>query len=293
MNVYMKSLSTLSTKELVHGVATGSWPNIESQIITAHKIGASGVELSILRGWRERYNIVRDIIRLHGDIVALDGPKFSHTVPPFFERRLYGPNAKRVFSQILYDVHVGMGSNNHIYTTEHTCGLGSLSVLADLEDRLNFATGLLSGHEVDSRRLVLNTWNIRELVTELSWARSTWNRQLYREVTSINPENSRYFSEQCDTNYVDQLLRLQIARALPHTDIIQIESRDWKEVLRSIRGLPTMLSVQVAQINATLRMDQRQRNQLPIVVVVPMSWWTIRQKQHFVAWVKHELRMIR
>ena len=52
MKLYLSTISALSGFQLGYGLATGFWPHVDNLMSKAHSLRTSGLQLSILKGWK-------------------------------------------------------------------------------------------------------------------------------------------------------------------------------------------------------------------------------------------------
>lgn len=285
LSVYISNLSLLGPYDLAAGLLTGTWPSVDELIDRAKRVGASGLQLTMLRGWDTVHvqgRIAWEDMEKPGFVCAIEGPWHGTTSDPgLIGGRLFGTKSYNdTITLIALLERIGM----HPLTVDMEPYPNSCIEIADLPGRASEIQAALAGDNLSSRGLVYDTWHAREVLPDSR--REDWMRSPLVDLYKEPDWNKMYFLDRSFRVTTNKLLTDHFWRVDHKVKMFQVQTRSKTELERFFAGHSTMLSYQVALIREYLRYNK----DCPVPVVVEgMPYWSNDVQRRFVEKVKDKL----
>jgi hypothetical protein len=273
LNIHLSTLSALTPRQFVLGLATARWPSYVQLSRQARSLGASSLQLVILNGWKEEE-------LLDPSIPAIEGP---WEVDPgdlgFLGRQIFGKNGvemtKRVVSRKRELGHRFV-TVDCSYADNRTC----LVEIAGLPGRYSFIEGIKQG--VHTHPICYDTWHARETVP--MYNRHTWMLPHTHFLRGRDvPENLRYYESEPYRMKVNKELKEQFDLVKHAIGLIQVHTRSTEEAKRFIEHAPTMLGFQMPLLWEWFpRSPALQGRGSASVVVECPPWWRMSFRKKFI-----------
>lgn len=265
MKICISVISLLTFSDFVRYSICGIWPTFETLIARAKDIGADGVQVLILKGWRAEELIASN------DICSIESSWEGK-----LGKMLFAQNSQKIIERVILSRKLYTYKDIPIVdviTTDGKWAEHSLIEVSGCPKRADIMCDAMNGKKLD-HGLVYDTHHAREILEGGTYAE--WMLPIYHVLLGREPLKGKlYQKDAIFRSHYNEALASQIDILAPHIELIQIQTRSKHEassILKIDGGKPSILEEQLLLLEESFACGAIKKDGMNIVLEIP-PWW--------------------